>query len=356
MILVEPSYYVNSKHVNTVPKQHNGTRVTSKKAEKQLHKLYYEEKFQFGRDKMYEKAKDLGIKVSRRGTQDWLSKQEPYQLFVRKPKVPITKPTIAKGVFRQIGIDLIDFHRHEYGGYNWILTAYDMFSKMGFAVPMKGKQTDNIIEATQTLIDRIQGYGIPIGSFRSDRGSEFISDEFKKLLKKEDIKHVLSLAHKPWSNGAVEKWNDQLKRMIFKALYTAQSRNWVSMLPKLVHNYNTSKHFITQKKPVDIVNESQNENTITKENIEKKVKRKVQKQTKEFKRGDVVRIRLDKDTFRRAKNVWSKDLYVVMKKISGDSELSVASYIVSDVEGNELKHRFGQNDLLGINYEKLSKI
>ena len=52
----------------------------SGETKKKLEDLYYDKKFMFGRDKFYKLAREKGIDVSRRQIQDFLRKQELYQL------------------------------------------------------------------------------------------------------------------------------------------------------------------------------------------------------------------------------------------------------------------------------------
>ncbi len=107
-----------------------------------LHKVYYDDKNFFGRDKIYGLVQDTGI--SRRQVQDWLSEQEAYQLYRVTRKAKTIQPTVLKQPRTQVSIDLIDMSTKAYDGHSWILTAIDMFSKKRWAVALKDKEATTV--------------------------------------------------------------------------------------------------------------------------------------------------------------------------------------------------------------------
>ena len=82
-------------------------KLTKKDAEA-LHKLYYNEKNYFGRDKLYQIARAKGLSVSRRGVMHWLKGQELNQVYVPTKKNREIQPTVLKEPFLQVGVDLMD--------------------------------------------------------------------------------------------------------------------------------------------------------------------------------------------------------------------------------------------------------
>ena len=86
--------------------------------------------------------------------------------------------------------------KYEYDNYKYIFTAIDLFSKKSYAYPLFNK--NDAYKALRKLIRDSKGQ---ISSIRSDRGSEFIDNKFKSILEDNNIKQILSLVHKPQSNG-----------------------------------------------------------------------------------------------------------------------------------------------------------
>jgi transposase InsO family protein len=126
--------------------------------------------------------------------------------------------------------------------YKRILTAMDVFSKKGWAVPKTNKDgTASIHAAFEHMLRKITRNGEQrIGSLRTDNGSEFKSEVVKSYLGDKGIKQVFSNAYTAQSNGQVEKWNGILKRLIYMNLHKNQKYDWVEDFERLVGNYNDS--------------------------------------------------------------------------------------------------------------------
>ena len=112
------------------------------KQEKLLHRLYFKERRYFGRDKLYRYIRDNypDSKISIRQVNAFLKKNEVSQLFRKPKKTKDIKGTVLSRPFQQIGIDLADMQSYEFDGFNYILTAIDLFSKKAWAKPIAGKE------------------------------------------------------------------------------------------------------------------------------------------------------------------------------------------------------------------------
>lgn len=303
----------------------------TKEAEKQLHELYYGQKFFFGRDKLYARAKELGIDVSRRQVWDWLSSQELNQLFRPTRYASKIIPTVMDAPYKQIGIDLIDFSNREYKGYKWIMTAVDLFSKMVWAVAMKNKTNVTVVNGMKLILKKINH---KVSSIRSDNGSEFKSKQFQKLMEDNDIKQVFSLPYKPQSNGQVERTNGTLKQMILKDLQAKDSYDWVSSLDTIVRNINNAEQSTTGMKPNDVADEDTERNKEVKEKIKRKVTRKLVMEKPKFKVGQKVRIATDKEELNEGitGHRWSKKIYTIDSMTIPANKIAAVSYRVKGIK------------------------
>ena len=63
-------------------------------------------------------------------------------------------------------------------------------------------------------IEAEKSLGRSIKILRTDNGGEFSSDEFEKYLKKEGIKHELTIPKCPGQNGVDERFNRTLVEMV----------------------------------------------------------------------------------------------------------------------------------------------
>lgn len=316
-----------------------------------LHDLYFNKKMFLGRDKLFQylQANNADMKISRRQVMDWLRDQEVHQLYKQKKKTKNIQTTILKEPWKQIGIDLADMQTMESNGYKYILVAVDLFSKYVMAKALKNKETKTVTEAMESLIKSVNG---KIGSIRSDNGSEFISDEFKKMLKKHNIKQVLSSAGAPQSNGNVERINGVLKRMIKMTITQTDNHDWNEYLHQLVDNLNRTKSRVTKKVPYDVINSNTKE---TNEEINNNIKKSTKKQNESikpilFKKGDKVRLKLEADNNQKENEYWTRDVFTIYKVIKPRKEYAKPYYLV-EYDGEKYTEKLYNEDL-----QKIDKV
>ena len=95
----------------------------------------------------------------------------------------------------------------------WLLNVIDPFTKYSWsrAMPNKeGETTQHYLH--EILAEMYERWGEKPRMIQSDNGSEF--KYLKPYLAKNGITQVFSLPHKPQSNGAIERFNATLKRML----------------------------------------------------------------------------------------------------------------------------------------------
>jgi hypothetical protein len=145
---------------------------------------------------------------------------------------------------------------------HYILNAVDVVSKFLWSVPIKDKEGLTVANALELVLINIEAIKLTQGKddltsrlrIRSDRGSEFISSEMKKMLDKHNAIHVLSEAHRPESNGIVERTNQTLKNLLYRYMTAHKTNNWLDAHEQLVRNYNSNKHATTGEAPIDTIN------------------------------------------------------------------------------------------------------
>lgn len=317
---------------------------TTEEQEKLLHNIYFKKKMYFGRDKLFQYLQDnhphSGITI--RQVQKWLDKQEVHQLYKQPKKTKNIQRTILSKPLSQVAIDLVDMQSYEHKQYKYILTAIDLFSKYAWAVPLRNKSAVTVKNGMLKVIRSIPKGDIL--SLRSDNGSEFISKQMKKLLSNYGIKQVLSLPHKPQSNGGIERFNKTLKTLIKKHKTQTDSADWVQVLPQLVSNYNTTFHRTIKTTPEKAFKGEDNE-TI-KENTRKSVSDKNQKVKQPLLNvGDHVRLKLVKTTHQKTETLWTEKIFIIDKVNKPKSVMTKPFYYVKDKEGNRFRTRLYNEDL-----------
>ena len=112
--------------------------------EQELRDIYYDpsEGYQSA-ERLYRKAKEKGLSVSRRMVREWLKTQDTYTRYkpvVRKHKY---RKTFVKNLADQMQMDLVDMGKYgnKNKGYRWILTAIEILSRFAFTIPAYTEKT-----------------------------------------------------------------------------------------------------------------------------------------------------------------------------------------------------------------------
>lgn len=315
-----------------------------------LNQVYHKDRVLFGRDKLYMYVRTYypQYSISRRQIMEYLKNQNVHQLYKQSKKTKDIQPTILKHQLLQVGADLIDMQNYEYRGYNYILTAVDLFSKYAWAIPLKGKTAKSVTAGMRKMLKSMNKL-IP-KSIRSDNGSEFISASFKDLMRQFQIRQVFSNVRTPQSNGGVERFNRTLKELIKMDRTQNDTNNWVAILPTLVRNYNNVQHSVTKMIPSDL-HFTKNTVMINKayENMMKRLGHAVVA-IPVFKRGDKVRLKIKVPKNYKKDNIWTDKIYEIYKVLKPRKIFVKPHYFVSDGD-TKFKDKLYEEDL-----QKIDKV
>ena len=199
--------------------------------------------------------------------------------------------------------DLIDMQKFSgsNSGYNYILVFIDCFSKKLWLEPLKTKSGKDTESALRRIIERVP---FPVQSLIIDEGLEYRNKFVISLLAQYNIHHYhIRTKHKA---STAERVNRTIKGMIWKIFTESGTKKWVDKLSEIADNYNKTFHTSIKMAP----------NDVTWKNFEKVFKSLYPKIHSvvncRLKRGDKVRIALQKDIFEKGYTVnWSKDLFTI---------------------------------------------
>ena len=128
-----------------------------------------------------------------------------------------------------------------------MLVVVDYYSRYYEVAILQSTTTGKVIECLEDIFSR---HGLPI-SVKSDRGSQFISDEFREYCEQNNIAHCKVTAIWAQANGEVKRQNASL----FKRLQIAQaeSRDWRKEMRKYLTSYRGIEHATTGKSPAELL-------------------------------------------------------------------------------------------------------
>ena len=82
----------------------------------------------------------------------------------------------------------------------------------------------------------------------SDQGREFINSINEHFFKLAGVKHIISSAYHPQTNGLVERFNQTLQRSLLK-MVKDNATHWEKYLDSVLFAYRTSKQASTKYSP-----------------------------------------------------------------------------------------------------------
>ena len=158
---------------------------------------------------------------------------------------PIQKYPDVGRRFQRVHLDLIGPLPVSNGGYRYIMSVVDAFTRYAIAAPISSKEAREVARCWVTHV--IAKHGSP-EQVVSDNGSEFLNQIFQEVNKMLRVKHTTTTPYHPAANGLVERFNGSVVK-ILKTLASENIYNWDVMLPIAVFAYNTAYNRTVKDSP-----------------------------------------------------------------------------------------------------------
>jgi hypothetical protein len=158
---------------------------------------------------------------------DWYSECQACNRgkVTRHVRAPLQAIAVPDRCFSHLHVDLVGPLPTSQEGYSHLLTVIDRSSRWIEAIPMASTSAQACADAV--IGGWVARFGIP-DLITSDRGPQFTSAVWTALCQKLGIRHILTTAYHPQSNGMVERFHRQLK----EALRSSEcGTNWAAHLP-----------------------------------------------------------------------------------------------------------------------------
>ena len=111
----------------------------------------------------------------------------------------------------------------------------DMLSKYGWIIPLKDKKGESVVMALKTILKE----GRKPQYLWTDKGKEYHNKHVKELLDKSSV---------------CERWNRTIKTKMWKQFTIQGNTRYLDMLPKILKQYNNTKHSSIKMTPVEASN------------------------------------------------------------------------------------------------------
>ena len=126
------------------------------------------------------------------------------------PVAPLKPIPAFEEPFSRVIIDCVGPLPKTKAGHQYLLTIMCASTRFPEAVPLRNIKAPNVVKALTKFFTL---FGLP-KSIQSDQGSNFKATLFKQVMDQLGIKHCMSSAYHPESQGALERFHQTLKNMI----------------------------------------------------------------------------------------------------------------------------------------------
>lgn len=290
---------------------------------------------------LFEQAAKVSPGITLQQVKTWLSGQSTYTLHKQARRHYTRNKVLVGGIDEQWQMDLADLsnlQKHN-GGYKFVLTCIDVFSKYAWAVPLKNKSSSVVTEA----FDLILKNGREPFRLQTDKGKEFLNKDFQTFLKKMHINFFTT--NSETKCAIVERFNRTLKDRMFKYFTQNNTYNYVDVLPLLLTAYNNSHHRTIGMPPASVSLENENEilNKVFRVDSTLPIIFK-------FEIGDTVRISKIKRHFEKGYLPnWTEEIFVVCGKFARKPPV----YTLKDKNGEKIEGIFYEPEIQKIDDQQV---
>ena len=212
-------------------------------------------------------------------------------------------------------------------GYNFILVVIDIFSKYGWAIPLKNKEGKTVAEALKTIFKERKPEKMWV-----DKGKEFYNKDVKALIE-------LYSTENEEKSSVVERWIRTMKEKMWKYFTDNNTYTYIDILPDLVNDYNNTRHSSIKMTPVE-ASKKKNELTVWRNLYPDRLK--IHDINPKCSVGDKVRISKKKKTFEKGYTTrWTEEIFTITKI----NHTSPVTYKIADLNGEEIDGTFYEPEL-----------
>ena len=263
----------------------------------------------------------------------WLTLQDTYTLHKPVRYRFKRRKVVVGGIDHQWQLDLVDVSRiaKHNGNHHFILTCIDVLSKYAWAVPLKNKSGDSLVQGFKSIL----ADGRKPLRVQSDQGKEFTNFKFQNHLKSEGITFFTTYNEETKAQ-ICERFNRTLKTKMWKYFTHHDTLRYLDVLPDLMESYNKTYHRSIGMAPVSA--NRKNQETVWQTLYGKSEPLAKQK----FFVGDKVRLSKTRRVFKKGYlPSWTDEIFTVVECRKGSPWV----YMVKDDEGQVLEGTFYAEEL-----------
>ena len=281
-------------------------------------------------------------KISKKDIKKILAESKVYTSYKKYIKPKKFSPIYVYSLRELWQADTVFFTHPEMiktnSGYKYLLTIIDCFSKIAYCEPMKKNDCSTALNIFKRAVEKL---GKP-KKLNSDRGSEFMCQNFKKYLLENNIKHYVSYSAR--KAPIVERFNLTIQNLLYKLMSVNHTYAWTEYLDQALNIYHKRFHRTIRFSPIE-ADKIQNEVEVRANLIKFFHGRGIKKSVPKFSVGDSVKITKHRNAFHRGYDEENTIEYFNIKKV--DNKLpGKPRYYLEDSVGEPIVGAFFEDEIV----------
>ena len=231
----------------------------------------------------------------------------------------------------------------ENDGVRFLLFVIDDFTKFLWVKGLKTKTAKSVLAAMKEVFkDRKPK------KLRTDRGSEFVNQWFKKYMRDNDV-YFFTTNNVPKAS-IVERSQRTFKALMYRMMRNKRTYRYIDDLDKLTANYNLTPHRSLGYLTPESINKRNEANVwafmYLKPSKKSKTAPKTSRGKQKFKKGQFVRVSFQKRPFDKS---YDEQFSTEIFKIKSIKWLqNIPMYSIEDLQGDTIKGRFYNSELISV--------
>lgn len=143
---------------------------------------------------------------------------------------------------RSFQVDIIYLKDYEFKGHDKVLTFIDINTRRVWMYLLKTKKLEEILEKFKEFLKEVKDVYLVMGD------NEFNKKEIISFLEKHKVKHSFIIAKDEHivkqgnKLGIIDRFARTFRALILRHILGNKTKDWVSVLPQLIENYNNTPH------------------------------------------------------------------------------------------------------------------
>ena len=194
-------------------------------------------------DKLWKAAVRRKLAVTKPEVRDFVKGQSARQVFAARPQYD--GKVVASRLNERWAADLIDYTATPSRGktpektpYKYILIAQDIYSRKLYAVALREKTQETVVNAFEHLVR--EAHAKP-SELDTDQGPEF-KGPFEEYLAEEHIAHTTTDLRNFNARGTLDAAIRSFKQQLTRIQVEEKTRDWASLVQRAIKAYNNLSH------------------------------------------------------------------------------------------------------------------